>query len=217
MNETLIQELEAYAIACDVCASLLVKAPTKESLDALAGSKDLLADEPFVSISAEASQALVGDLVAYEENPEAVLSEYRQDYTFLFEMVSLSKASPFESVYVTEDRTLCGPALLDIRSLFGKWGVKLPEGAATLEDHIGFELSFVSHLLHVALEHVEKDEACDAELEAAGSFIADHINAFAHEYFTQAESVARTDFYKHVMKLSFSLTERLTERFVKTA
>ncbi len=214
MNETLLQELEAYAIACDVCASLLVQSPTKESLDSLTAVKYLLLEEPFVSISADAASQMVEVLDLYLGNPEQILSELRQDYTFLFYMVSVSKASPFESVYVTEDRTLCGPAMVAVRKMYQKWGVSLPEDAATLEDHMGYELSFVAHLLRLAVFHIEQNQSYDEELAAVGIFITEHINAFADEYYSHAESAARTKFFCNVMKLSHALTQRLTERFV---
>ena len=213
MNETLLQELEAYAAACDVCASLLIQSPTDESLAQLAPLKDLLTEEPFISISADAAAQMAQALGEYQENPEEVLSELRQDYTFLFYMVSLSKSSPFESVYVSEDRTMCGPALLAVRDVYHQWGVKLPEDAASLEDHMGYELSFVAHLLGVAMDHLEQDESCDKELEALSTFISEHINAYADDYFDHAEKAARTDFYRGVMTLSHDLVRSLVKRF----
>ena len=213
MNETVLQELEAYAAACDVCASLLIQSPTDESLTQLASLKDLLTEEPFSSISADAAAQMAQVLGEYQANPEEVLAELRQDYTFLFYMVSLSKSSPFESVYVSEDRTMCGPALLAVREVYRQWGVKLPEGASSLEDHMGYELSFVAHLLGIAMDHLEQGESYDKELEALAAFVKEHINAYADEYFDHSKKAARTDFYKGVMTLSHDLVRKLVVRF----
>lgn len=205
MNEQIKADeksLRAFQVLCDLCSTLLYAAPTEESLAALVERRPLLEEEPFSTVAPEASRAIAATLGKADSPAHAdeLLHELRQDYTFLFYQVPLSHASPYESVYRTEDHTLFGPTTLEVRDAYARHGLGIASDESQPDDHIALELAFVAQLLGRA---ADAGGAADADsLDAARRFLSEHLLVFAPVYLDTVSAQARTPFYRATAQLA---------------
>ena len=135
----------------------------------------MFSEAPFTQVASDASRALVELFDGAAQSPEAFADFMHQvhlDRTYLFFMTGSSKASPYESVWRSEDETLFGPQTLEVRAMYKRGGLVFERAANEPDDHIGLEFSFVAHLLHAA---AEGDEAA---LPLLREFLAEHLLAF---------------------------------------
>lgn len=182
---------------CAFGSSLLYEGPDREKLTALAQASDLLRESPFVALGdgaalrmADALRSAASDEAAFD----AFHRDLRQDYAFLFYMVSASKASPFESVYRTDDATMFGPTTLEVRHEYERFGLELSASDSQPDDHLGIELAFLAELFARALDGDDAQAATC--LEAAWRFMHEHVLVFSESYLGQAAKAARTAFYR---------------------
>lgn len=194
--------LLACQTMCAFGSSLLYEGPDRERLVALAQASDLLREPPFSEL-AEGAAARMADALRSAASDEAAFDAFyrdlRQDYAFLFYMVSVSKASPFESVYRTDDATMFGPTTLEVRHEYERFGLKLSASDSQPDDHLGIELAFLAELFARAEAADETQVA--TFLDAAWGFMHEHVLAFSHTYLDQAAQAARTAFYRDAARL----------------
>ena len=194
--------LKACQTMCSLGSSLLYEGPDRERLVALAQASDLLHEAPFSALADGAALRMADALhdAAVDDGAfEAFCQDLRQDYAFLFYMVSVSKASPFESVYRTDDATMFGPTTLEVRHEYERFGLKLSASDSQPDDHLGIELAFLAELFARALDG--DDAQASTCLEAAWRFMHEHVLVFSDGYLGQVAEVARTDFYRDAARL----------------
>ncbi|MDR2197798.1 MAG: molecular chaperone TorD family protein [Coriobacteriales bacterium] len=92
-----------------------------------------------------------------------LLKSVKQEHSFLFSMTGQSHASPYESVYRTDDQTMFGPSTLEVRAAYRAQGLQFPRAAREPDDHIGLEFMFVATLL----ERMCAARDADAQNESA--------------------------------------------------
>lgn len=194
--------LMACQAMCAFGSSLLYEGPEREKIAALAQASDLLRETPFSALADGASLRMADVLrdAAVDEGAfKAFYQDLRQDYAFLFYMVSVSKASPFESVYRTDDATMFGPTTLEVRREYERFGLKLSASDSQPDDHLGIELAFLAELFARAIDG--DDEQAAACLETAWRFMREHVLMFSEAYLGQVAEVARTSFYRDAARL----------------
>ena len=142
----------------------------------------------------------------------------RADYMRLFVGVGRVQAPPWESVYFNDGRMVFQEQTLQVREWFRRFGVEIEKLHQEPDDHIGLELSFISHLAMLGLQALdEKDDAhFEQVLDAQRKFLSEHPLRWAPIWCKLVEKNAKTDFYQGLAKLTlgtlFSLAETLELR-----
>lgn len=201
MNGLSPEILMACRTMCLFGSSLLCEGPDRARLSALARESRLLREPPFSPLADGAASRLADALDAAAADAgsfEAFYRGLRQDYAFLFYQVSLSKASPFESVYRTDDATLFGPSTLAVRREYGRFGLASLAQGSRPDDHLGVELAFLAELFGRVLDDGRQASEC---LEAARRFVHEHVLAFSGAYLGRVAQVARTAFYRDAARV----------------
>lgn len=78
-----------------------------------------------------------------------VMNELAADFAAIY-LTGSHGASPYESYWLSDDHLLCQAAMFDIRSLYAKAGLKVPDWRMRPDDHLVFELQFIAYLLNKA-------------------------------------------------------------------
>ena len=206
------QACAAYQALCSFCSWALYNDPAPETLRGLAAERALFCEPPFSQVAPEDSAAF-GELLAVlapdaEENPaagETLLDEVRRDRSYLFYMVGSSGASPYESVYRTDDHTMMGPSTLEVRAAYRTQGLVFERAANEPDDHVGLELAFEAHLLGRA---AAGEASC---LETCRDFLSEHLLVFAPTYLGILEQRARSDYYRLVARIAQASLAALAE------
>ena len=194
-----LETVQAYRVLCEFCSLVLCESPSDEVLDRLIEQRALMLEQPFSAVAPAAASQL-HDVLA-------------RDYAYLFYMVGSSGTSPFESVYRTDDRTMFGPTTLEVREAYRAWGVQVPGQGSVPDDHLGFELLFLAHVLGEAERAMAgEDEDADASaaasaeaqraLDAARALLADHVLVFAPVFLANVKTRAKEPAYRAVAELA---------------
>lgn len=207
-----LETVQAYRVLCEFCSLVLCESPSDEVLDRLIEQRALMLEQPFSAVAPAAASQLHDVLAcAASEEGAAVKTALRRDYAYLFYMVGSSGTSPFESVYRTDDRTMFGPTTLEVREAYRAWGVQVPGQGSVPDDHLGFELLFLAHVLGeaeraMAGEDAAAPAAASAEaqraLDAARALLADHVLVFAPVFLGNVKTRAKEPAYRAVAELA---------------
>lgn len=194
----------AYQALCSFCSWVLYDDPEPDALRGLATERMLFCEPPFSQVAPDDAAAFGGLLAALapdagEGGPAAaqtLLDEVRRDRSYLFYMVGASHASPYESVYRTDDHTMMGPATLEVRAAYRAHGLVFERAASEPDDHVGLEFSFAAHLLGRA---AEGETSCLADCR---DFLGEHLLTFAPAYLDVLEQRARSPYYRLVARIA---------------
>ena len=209
-----LETVQAYRVLCEFCSLVLCESPSDEVLDRLIEQRALMLEQPFSAVAPAAASQLHDVLArAASEEGAAVKTALRRDYAYLFYMVGSSGTSPFESVYRTDDRTMFGPTTLEVLEAYRAWGVQVPGQGSVPDDHLGFELLFLAHVLGEAERAMAgEDEDADASaaasaeaqraLDAARALLADHVLVFAPVFLANVKTRAKEPAYRAVAELA---------------
>ena len=205
-----LEMVQAYRVLCEFCSLVLCESPSDEVLDRLIEQRALMLEQPFSAVAPAAASQLHDVLArAASEEGAAVKTALRRDYAYLFYMVGSSGTSPFESVYRTDDRTMFGPTTLEVREAYRAWGVQVPGQGSVPDDHLGFELLFLAHVLGEAERAMAGEDAPAAApaeaqraLDAARALLADHVLVFAPVFLANVKTRAKEPAYRAVAELA---------------
>lgn len=191
----------AYQALCSFCSWALYDDPAPDALRGLAAERALFCEPPFSQVAADEAAAFGGLLAVLGEGgdpdaAQALLDEVRRDRSYLFYMVGASHASPYESVYRTDDHTMMGPAMLEVRAAYRAHGLVFERAANEPDDHVGLEFAFAAHLLG---RGAEGDASCLADCR---DFLGAHLLAFAPAYLGVLEQRARSPYYRLVARIA---------------
>ena len=127
-----------------------------------------------------------------------LLPALRSDYTALFIGLEQVEAPPWESVYLSPDHLLFDVQTLEVRGAYAAYGLEIPNLEHEPDDHIGFELLFLSHLLAGAAEALAGGDAPGAaqRLLAAQVFLQQHPQRWAGQFAERVERFAGHDYYR---------------------
>lgn len=129
--------------------------------------------------------------------------QLKVDYTRLFIGVGKVLASPFESVYFSEDRLLFQERTLEVRDWYRRFGLEAKNKYKEPDDHMGLELLFLSHLATLGTQALEREDQTrfNELLDAQSEFIKMHPGTWTLTWCGLIERNARTDFYKGLAHL----------------
>lgn len=112
-------------------------------------------------------------------------------------------ASPYESVYTSEENLLMQDARDEVLACYRAWGLDAPEGNGVPEDHASFELMFMSQLADRTAEALAEPRPCVAHalLESQQQFLREHLLVWMPQLCADIDRNAKTDFYRGVATL----------------
>lgn len=212
-----VETAQAYQALCAFCSWALLADVGEEDVARLAGDRSLFLEPPFSQVAPRAAEELAGWLAQAdgEGGVSSLAREAHLDRSYLFYMVGQSRASPYESVYRTDDATLYGPTTFQVREAYAAHGLAFGRSANEPDDHLGLELSFLAYLLGLAAEGAGEsparaDAACDsAALADAAAFLSNHVLVFSGIYLKNLRTRARTPFYRAVAEVAAATLEAL--------
>lgn len=129
------------------------------------------------------------------------------DFTMTFDGVaSLEEevAVPYASVFLSEEKLLSRAPRNEVFLLFKKETLRLREGVSLPEDHLSFELEFLSILSERTIEALKAGDHAQARhnLEVSGEFISKHILIWFKMLRDLAMQLLETRFYRGVLKIT---------------
>lgn len=214
-NDSITTEtLQAYQALCAFCSWALYADPAEETMRGMVQDRAMFSEAPFTQVAPDASHALVELFDGAAQSPEAFADFMHQvhlDRTYLFFMTGSSKASPYESVWRSEDETLFGPRTLEVRAMYKRGGLVFEHAANEPDDHIGLEFSFVAHLLHAA---AQGDEAA---LPLLREFLAEHLLAFGPDCLARIAERDHGTYFRAVCGIATGTLEALAAELEVTA
>ena len=201
--------LDSYAGACAFLSRLFLE-PADESLITALRDGAVLADWPL-----EADEDTVRGIEALRAGATTPLDVLLVDHRDLFEGPDHVLACPYESVYLSEEHLTFEEQTLDVRAFYNRFGVQAPSVGKEPDDHIGLELSFISHLCVLGLDAIE---AADADAETAmiasiADFLEQHLLRWVNDCLDSVVEHATTDFYRGLGHLTRGTVRQLQATF----
>ena len=197
-NELAPDELQAYALALKLEATAFYLPPSEPFLTSLEGG-NLFAEWPLAPDSPATARGihLLRTTLA-SASPADLLPVLRGEYTALFVGLEQVDAPPWESVYLSRDHLLFDEQTLQVRDFYARFGLQIPKIDREPDDHIGYELLFLAHLLeHAASALVEANRAEAALfLTAARDFLVAHPQQWALLFAERVEHHGHTPYYR---------------------
>lgn len=126
--------------------------------------------------------------------------DLRLDNTHLFGCVDEILAPPWESVYFNKKRLVNQIQVLQVRQSYRKYGLRVEKENQEPDDHIGFELLFLSFLAAQALKEEQEGnyEKYEKLIKAHRTFYLDHLGKWGPLWCDQVVRYAQTDFYRGI-------------------
>jgi TorA maturation chaperone TorD len=205
-------ELQAYALALKVEAMAFYLPPSEPFLASLLRG-DLLNEWPLAPDAPLTLRGLQLVRAALGVPPANLLPELRSDYTALFVGLEQVDAPPWESVYLSRDHLLFDAQTLEVRAAYARYGLQIPKLDHEPDDHIGFELLFLSHLLGEAAQALTQGDApaAQARLLAAQDFLQAHPQRWVDQFAARVDRFAGNDYYRGLALLLLSSLAGLEE------
>ncbi len=130
----------------------------------------------------EAGQQACANMAAALTEP-ASLDELAADYAAIYLNNSLG-ASPYESVWLSDDHLACAAPMFELRELYAAAGLRAADWRSRFDDHFVLQLQYLQHLLHVP-----------AEGRQAASFIDEHVGYWFPDFAQRVSLFCATSFY----------------------
>jgi TorA maturation chaperone TorD len=163
--------------------------------------EDMFSEIPFGEEQTETQRGL--ELLRHwtRENREGVsegeFKTMKRDQLYLFVGTDKVLAPVWESIYFSEQRLVFQEQTLQVRQWYSRFGLQAERINREPDDHIGLELSFVSHLARRALQAVDQNDEHGYEdlLQAQRDFLNEHLLRWAPVWAKLVKQNAETDFY----------------------
>ncbi len=199
------RRLEEQALAYHFLGRCFYEPPRAEWLAALARDR-LFEAWPFPSGDGNTTAGSAMLAAFCERWDPARLDALVWDFNRLFVGPGEMLAAPWESVYRSKTKLTFQESTLQVRELYGRFGVQAPGMHREPDDHLGLELAFVATLSDLAARgDMAQRTRC---FEAQRNFLRDHLLAWAPACLALVEKHAETDYYRGAARLSLgSLAE----------
>ncbi|MFZ1043088.1 MAG: molecular chaperone TorD family protein [Anaerolineales bacterium] len=202
-KETLIGEVLVFSLL----GKALYEELDKYWLDTLI-REDMFAEIPFGEEQTEVQRGL--ELLRHwtTENREGVSEKefkiVKRDQLYLFVGTDQVLAPVWESVYFSAEHLVFQEQTLQVRQWYSRFGLQAERINREPDDHIGIELSFVSHLAKQALHAVDQNDEQNYEdlLQAQRDFLSEHLLRWAPVWAKLVKQNAETDFYRGLAHLT---------------
>jgi TorA maturation chaperone TorD len=194
-----------------MCLGLLGKAlfsePDREWIDGLIKA-NVFGESPFGEEQPEVRHG-IEILGAWTRQHETGLSdlhfsELEADHTRLFIGLDTLPSAPWESVYFNPERMVFQEQTLQVREWYARYGLQAERFNREPDDHIGLELSFVSHLASLALQALEAGDqpTFKSALQAQRDFLSQHLLRWGPAWARLVKQNAGTGFYRGLAHLA---------------
>lgn len=132
------------------------------------------------------------------------LDRVKEDFTRLFIGLESTLASPYQSVYIGRDHILFDQSTLVIRDVYTRFGLEISNRGTEPDDHIGYELEFVSLLCQKTVDAINSEDRLSAAefQQAARAFIREHLLNWIQPFTEKVIAAAQTDYFKGVAYLT---------------
>lgn len=148
----MILNQEIACVLAEDASTLAILQDRELSPAVLAGLKSLafpsnLALPPRDDISLRAYNMMRGVVTSFPETPDAAfLDDLAADFAAIY-LTGAFGASPYESYWLSDDHLICQDAMFAMRTLYAEAGLKVPDWRMRPDDHLVFQLQFLTHLL----------------------------------------------------------------------
>ena len=201
--------LDACAGACTFLSRLFLQ-PVDQSLITMLRDGPVLDDWPLAR-----DDDTVRGLESLRDGTTTPLDVLLVDHRDLFEGPDHVLACPYESVYLSDDHLTFEEQTLDVRAFYNRFGLQAPSVGKEPDDHIGLELSFISHLCVLGLDAIEASDP-DAEtamIASVGDFLDLHLLRWVDDCLDRVVEHATTDFYLGLGHLTRGTVRQLHATF----
>lgn len=142
---------------------------------------------------------------AYVQMAEAIeagesLDSLAADFAAIYLNNSLS-ASPYESVWVSDDHLACASPMFELRDLYAEVGLKVDDWRRRFDDHVVLQLQYLRHLLLMPAVHGEK----------MANFLDEHLGYWYPDFAMRVSMHCDTRFYALLQELTLVWLTRLRE------
>lgn len=195
-HDALAVILDRFAAAFTSLSSLLVAAPDATRLDRVR-DEELIGDWP---LRKDLDGRRGVDLLHRSALAAEGAAEVRRDYNRLFFGPGPVIASPYESVYRSEEHLVFELQTLQVREAYAGFGLSAPMLNKEPDDHIGLEMGFLGALCVQAMDAIDAGDDAELKRLLAGvqSFLELHLLVWGPRCLDLAASGSQTLFYQGV-------------------
>lgn len=198
-----IETLIAHELAYDYLGKVFYEPPTKALIETLAAD-DLFGDWPLQTdqSDAETGLGLLRDFCGSWREDQ--LESLQNDFHKLFIGPAQPLATPWESVYLSPDHLLFGVQTVQVRRLYERFGMSVPNPQSEPVDHFGLELQFVAHLCAIGVEAEDKNrpDIRDVVIAEIRTFLNEHLLKWAPAFIQKVIENADSDYYRGAAHLA---------------
>lgn len=137
------------------------------------------------------------ELVEHRDDP-IYGQELAREYNRLFVGPGPLAAPPWESVYLTKEKLLCGEPEAAVRRCYQSFGLA-PDKGAEPADHLALELAFMSRLCALAISEPERLREL---LAGQRRFLEEHLLAWTPAWADDVCSNSQTRFWRSLAALT---------------
>lgn len=107
---------------------------------------------------------------------------------------------PWESVYRSSDKIILNEHTLLVRESYRHWNLEISQLGKTPDDHMGFELEFISLLILDTLKHLKMNDLHKVKLllEGQKAFFETHLLLWQQQFFRKLEENTEHPFYQGI-------------------
>jgi TorA maturation chaperone TorD len=116
----------------------------------------------------------------------ALLDDLAADFAAIY-LTGAFGASPYESYWLSDDHLICQDAMFEMRTLYSKAGLKVPDWRMRPDDHLVFQLQFLAHLLAKA--------GRDDDWRSLANFLDYHLLRWLPDFAGRVVNRCDTPFY----------------------
>ena len=152
----------------------------------------------------EAGLAAFGNMLE-ALNEQETLDDLAADFAAIYLNNQLG-ASPYESVWLSDDHLACAAPMFELRDLYAAAGLKVADWRSRFDDHLVLQLQYLRHLL-------EQTPAADqsSSPQKLASFIDEHIGYWFPDFAQRVSLQCNTAFYAALAELTHVWLVRLRE------
>lgn len=191
-------QIELERLTTGMMAKIIGTGITRELCEMLVEEQVFIDCAPPFKVTDDVSLGLELLAAWTEEYSEEVYDQTYNDYFTLLIGLGMPKAAPWESVYRHEVPLLFQEETMEVRRWYRRYGVQIEALNREPDDHIAYELEFVSLLTQKMIEALEtSDEEQYNELFLArNTFLKEHLLTWAPMWCDKVNENAQGAFFK---------------------
>ena len=132
------------------------------------------------------------------EMKEEEIKNLKQEYNTLFVGPGHLQAPPWESVYLSKERIIFDEHTLSVREFYKSWGVNIKTKNKEPDDHIGFQMEFMSILSRKGIDAIKENDINRLEKIMIGQnkFLESHTLLWIDRFSENVFNNSKTSFFK---------------------